>query len=63
MSRAMLKHMLKHPSRAMQRGIGTYVTNERTNGESWLSTRDILTFRNARAHIRRFSPADFRDER
>ena len=27
-------------------------TNERTNGDAWLSTRDHLTFRNARARIR-----------
>lgn len=35
----------------------TYVRNERTNRESWLRTREILTFRNARAHIRDFSSA------
>ena len=27
-------------------------TDGRTNEESWLSSRDHLTFRNARAHIR-----------
>ena len=34
-------------------------TDGRTNEESWLSTRDLLTFRNARAHIRKFPSADF----
>ena len=30
-----------------------------TNGlRRWLSYREILTFRNARAHIRKFPPAD-----
>ena len=52
MIRAMLKHMLKHPGQAMLRGIDTYVTHERTYAESWLRTREIATFRNARAHIR-----------
>ena len=32
-------------------------TDGRTNEESWLSRRDHLTFRNARAHIRRFISA------
>jgi hypothetical protein len=39
----------------------TYERNERTNAEPWLRTRDILTFRNARAHIRDFSSAGFGD--
>lgn len=34
-------------------------TDGRTNGEAWLSTRDLLTFRNARVRIRRFPSADF----
>ena len=63
MIRAMLKHMLKHPARALLRGNGTYVTHVRTYAESWLSRGEILTFRNARAHIRIFPSADFQGQR
>lgn len=38
-------------------------TDGRTYGEPWLRTREIVTFRNARAHIRRFPRADFKDKR
>ena len=38
-------------------------TDGRTNAESWLGRREILTFRNACAHIRNFLSADFQGQR
>lgn len=37
-----------------------YETNVTNGLRRGLSTREILTFRNARAHMPTFSPADFR---
>lgn len=39
------------------------LTHLRTNGESWLSRGDHLTFRNARAHMPNFPLPDFGGER
>ena len=50
----------KHCGSAMAR---TYARDERTYAESWLSRREILTFRNARARIRIFLSANFQGQR
>lgn len=51
-----------HASNARKQCTGAMPirTDGRTYGESWLRTVEILTFRNARAHMRQFSSAGFR---
>jgi hypothetical protein len=59
-------HMLKHCYPSIARpscNVARIRTNARTQlTQSMAESRGNLTFRNARAHIRRFSSADFASE-